>query len=287
MNIVLAGASGFIGRHLSAALLAAGHRVQPLSRRHGTDVNQLQSAQHWLPHLASADVVINVVGIIAEQPGQRFATLHTQAPCALFDACVQAGISRVIQISALGCDDSAFTPYHLSKLAADRHLRSLPLDWLVLRPSLVYGPGSASSAAFMQLARLPLLPLPNGGRQLVQPVHISDVVAAVQQALAQGVAGQSVDVVGPQPLSFADWLQTMRAARGQAPAPVLAIPPALLLALLRVGRHLNPVLQPDNLRMLLASRAANPEPLARLLGRPPLSPSPRLFFHAATQGESS
>lgn len=286
MNIVLAGASGFIGHHLSTALLAAGHCVRPLSRRHGTDFSQLQSARRWLPYLAGADAVINAVGIIAEQAGQRFATLHTQAPCALFDACVQAGVSRVIQISAQGCDDSAFTTYHLSKLAADCHLRTLALDWLVLRPSLVYGPGSASTAAFMQLARLPLLPLPDGGRQIVQPVHISDVVAAVRQALQQGIAGQSMDVVGPQPLAFADWLQVMRAARDQAPAPVLAIPPALLLALLRVGRHLSPVLQPDNLRMLLASRAANPEPLARLLGRQPRSPAPQLFFHA-NEGDAS
>lgn len=171
MNILLTGASGFIGRNLVQVLTAAGHRIVPASRREGVDFMTMQTAEQWLPWLVDIDVVVNAVGIIGETHSQSFAALHAAAPMALFDACREAGVGRVIQISALGADRAAFSAYHLSKRAADDHLRQLDLDWFVLRPSLLYGRGGSSARMFMQLARCPLLPVIGDGRQRLQPVQ--------------------------------------------------------------------------------------------------------------------
>lgn len=281
MNILLTGAGGFIGRNLFRALIASGHRIVPASRTSGFDFCRMQTVADWLPHLRGIDAVINSVGIIGERGRQRFTALHTTAPSALFTACAQTGIRRVVQISALGTDGSAFSAYHLSKRAADDCLRRLDLDWFVLRPSLVYGPGGRSAGLFLRLAALPRIPVIAEGSQALQPVHITDVVATVLECLRTTRAKLTLDIVGDETVTFADWLQRMRLAQGLPPAALLRIPLPLALALARLGRHLHPIFQPDNLHMLAAGYHADAGPITRFLGRAPQPFSPRLFFTAA------
>ena len=120
MQILVTGASGFIGSHIVQALNNAGHTVT-VCVRDSKAVQQCWPELHivqadfakdhdesdWLPRLTGIDIVINAVGIIHESGKQTFAALHTQAPCALFRACKKAGVKRVIQISALGADKTA------------------------------------------------------------------------------------------------------------------------------------------------------------------------------------
>jgi len=269
MKILLTGGNGFIGSHLVKALVIAGHDLVIASRRSGIDFNRMLNATDWLPHLQGVDVVINCVGIIAETGGQRFTTLHTKAPIALFEACQMIGVKRVIQISALGADEAAFTPYQVSKRAADDHLRSLPLAWFVLRPSLVYGAGGKSAALFKRMANLPLIPVVGQGGQLIQPVHITDLVDAVLACLDTTSTRRTIDVVGPRVFRFADWLQRLRLHAGKKSANTLSVPFKVMLALSHLGHFVIPLLHPDNLRMLQQGNTADVEPLRELLGRNP------------------
>lgn len=269
MNILLTGAGGFIGRHLAPALAAAGHRLRPLSRRHGGDFARLLTAADWLPLLHGMDAVVNCVGLIAERGKQRFDTLHHRAPAALFEACAQAGARRVIQISALGADAHAGTAFHRSKAAADEILLSLPLDGFVLRPALVHGRGGASAELLMQLAALPLLPVVGDDDQALQPIHIDDVVAAVLRALTATETRLTLDLVGPETHTLGSWLARLRAAQGLPAARPLRIPLPAARACAHLARYLNPVMQPDTLRMLLSARAHDPAPFVRFLGRVP------------------
>ncbi|MDD2721825.1 MAG: complex I NDUFA9 subunit family protein [Gallionella sp.] len=278
MNVLLTGANGFIGRNIEAALLAAGHQVRRVSRSYGTDFSSMLSPDDWLAHLDGIDAVINSVGIIAERGAQQFELLHTLAPAALFHACLQAGVCRVLQISALGADATAFSAYHLSKRAADDCLRNLDLEWFVLRPSLIYGQGGKSADLFMRLATLPFIPVIADGQQKLQPVHISDVVATVMRCLTSQETRKTLDIVGTETVTFAEWLQWMRLAQGLPRAPVFPIPYSMAMAFARVGKFFNPMLQPENLRMLQAGYSADVQPLAQFLGRTPLPVESRLFF---------
>lgn len=286
MNILLTGASGFLGRNIAARLRAAGHQVRPVCRSQGVDFAHMLEPADWLPLLAGVDAVINCVGIIGETATQRFQALHATAPQALFRACASAGVRREVQVSALGADAQAFSAYHRSKLAADDCLRSLALDWFVLRPALIYGHGGTSAKLFMALARLPLLPVIGSGEQTVQPVHIRDVVDGVLACLVTTQTRQTLDIVGAETLTFKQWLHTLRAAQGLTPCPTLRIPLRLALAVAWLGHHFSPLLQPDNLRMLQAGYQGDGQALSTLLGRSPLAFAPALLQQDASTAQT-
>lgn len=285
MRVLLTGASGFLGSRIAQAAADAGHDIVAISRRHGVDMGRMGTPASWRPLLEGVHAVINAVGIIGETRGQTFRALHTESPIALFEACAQAGMRRVVQISALGADAQACSAYHLSKRAADDALRRLDLDGFVLRPSLIHGQGGASARLLCRLAALPVIPVVGDGRQRIQPVHVDDVVATVLRCLTAEPPGLTLDVVGPHALDLADWLQRLRAAQGLPPAPLWRVPQAAAMALAVLGHGFSPMLRRDNLRMLRAGNTADARPLMQFLGRalqdpaqdvrPPVSPSAR------------
>lgn len=283
MKILLTGASGFIGQNLVAALNRDGHEVIPISRRDGVDIAGMQSADDWMPWVDGVDAAINAVGIIGETRTQRFKTLHTIVPKALFGACRLAGVSRVIQISALGADETAFSAYHLSKKAADDHLRGLDIDWFVLRPSVIYGRGGTSAELFRRLARMPVLPVIGDGRQALQPVHIADVVATVLACVTTPRTRQTLDIVGNEIVEYVEWLQRLRLAQGRARAPVLKVPVWLAMAGATLGQPLSPMLRPENIRMLVTGYHGDDGPWCKFLGRKALDFSPALLDADAVQ----
>jgi uncharacterized protein YbjT (DUF2867 family) len=288
MRILLTGASGFIGQHLLQALLAEGHHVVCAVRRPTTSADPRLSYVHadfandtdksvWLARLSKVEVVINTVGIFREDGLQTFERLHTLAPRALFAACAESGdVRMVIQLSALGADDKADTAYHLSKKAADDYLASLPLRAWIVQPSLVYGPGGASARVFKTLASMPLTVRFGSAPQLVQPVHVDDVVAAMLALLrerappAPAATAMRVPLVGPEALPFTGYLARLRAAMGLKPQPVLALPDAVARLLAKAGRWLpGALLDDDALRMLNRGNTGDAAVITRLLGRPP------------------
>lgn len=275
--VLLLGSSGFVGRHIESALRDAGYSVVGASRSPGhgpehlnVDFTSDHDARTWLPRLAGVDFVINAVGILQERGGQTFRALHTAAPQALFTACALAGIRHVVQISALGAD-SGITEYFRSKLRADEYLNRLPLAWTVVRPSLVYGEEGASSRLFHLLASLPVIVLPGGGRQVVQPIHVEDLAAAIVAMLhKRWVQGRVVALVGPGPVSLRDYLATMRAQLGLAPARFLAVPDPLVRAMAWIGSLVpGSLLNPDALAMLERGSTDSVTATLELLGRPP------------------
>ncbi len=267
MDILLTGCSGFIGGHIRRSLEKLGHNITCADRNHGVDFRHMTRPEDWLGLTRHKDAVINSVGIIVETGDNRFEVLHHQAPAALFRAAADCGVSRVIQISALGADGTAFTPYQLSKKAADDVLCSLDLPGFILRPSLVIGPGSASLTLFQRLAALPLLMLANGGRQRIQPIHIDDLVDTVIKALSAECRDCcSLDLVGPLDMSFADWLAILRRHQGKGAPHIIPLPYSLVLGLSQLGRFILPLMHPDNLRMMEQGNTADAAPLEAFLG---------------------
>ncbi len=285
--MLVLGADGLIGRAVCAALQAAGHRpVRGIRHRQGSggagvdhvevDFAQDTQAADWLPRLQGIDAVVNAVGIFAEHGAQTFRRIHTQTPRALFAACREAGITRVVQISALGADEHAGSRFHRSKRAGDAALRAMVPTGTVLQPSLVFGPAGASSRMLMLLAWLPLAVLPGSGHQRIQPIHVDDVAALVVRLLEDDRRPACVPAVGPQPLSLARYLGVLRHALGGNRLRVLGIPTAWLARFGRLGGHW---VDREALAMLDRGNTADAAPATRWLGHSPRPP--RLFLSRA------
>lgn len=295
MRILLTGATGFIGRAVAQALEQRGHVVVRAQRSAvppgpavvQADYAQVPSRDWWLPRLAGIDAAVNAVGILREQGGQTFHALHAEAPGELFRACAAAGVGTVVQVSALGADEGARSGYHLSKKAADDVLRALPLRGAIVQPSLVYGPGGSSATLFNKLAVAPLLPFPQGGRMLVQPVHIDDVVQGIVRLLEAPPRGiETLAFAGPRPMALRDYLGDLREALGESRRQWIVPMPAPLFRLgAAVAGHLpGSMLDAETADMLLAGNATDDNGLAGLL---PQAPRPPREFIRPEAGEAA
>jgi nucleoside-diphosphate-sugar epimerase len=277
--VLLAGASGFIGGRLRSALRDAGHRVIAVGRgmdgrgESRVDFTRDTRELQWRPRLTGVDVVVNAAGVFADRPRGSMRLIHAVGPKALFSAAAESGVRRVIQISALGAD-SRSTEYFQTKDEADRHLMALPIEWAILRPSLVFGLGARSAASLLRLATRPALMLPRAFRSSLQPLHIDDLVAAVLVLVATPhLPREPVPAVGAKVCSMLGLLDTLRRQLGYASAITLLLPDALVRACgMFLPRAQRDYLSRDALRMLRAGYTANPTALATLLGRWPRSP---------------
>ncbi|SFF67086.1 Uncharacterized conserved protein YbjT, contains NAD(P)-binding and DUF2867 domains [Duganella sp. CF458] len=296
MKVLVCGAAGFIGRAVCTRLAEVGHEVVRGVRRPeragdvAIDYHAGLQPCDWLARLRGVDAVVNTVGIIREDGAASFDALHARAPAALFAACSEAGVRRVVQISAHGAAHGDCA-YFASKRAADQALMALPVEWIILRPALVFGAGGASAALFCKLASKPLLPAPALGNARFQPVHVEDLADAVAAALAPATPAHRVlDIAGSSAVSYAGMLAAYRAAMGFPPAPILHIPAPAMACAAWAGKLAGALLTPDTWRMLRAGSAlaqgdaASAAAMRELLGRPPraieafIAPASRELF---------
>lgn len=299
-TILVTGATGFIGGHCVAALHARGHRLRALVRR-AADGARLARAwpgleaiegafddvEAWRGALDGVDALINAVGIIRERRRGDFVRLHERAPIAAFDAASHAGVARVVQISALGADAGAASVYHVTKRAADDHLRGSELGHAILRPSVVYGAGDQSMTMFASMAAQPLCPLPDGGVASLQPVHVDDLVAAVVRAV-EAAPGErtTLDVVGPEPLTLRQLMDALAVWLDGRPARTVGVPSAVVDAMAGLTDAVGwgPI-SGEELGMLRRGNTADPGPFADYIGREPVALDVALARRLATDEE--
>jgi uncharacterized protein YbjT (DUF2867 family) len=278
LNIFVCGANGFIGAAICERLAREGHRVIRGVRRPRSEdeiaidyASDIDPAQ-WLPRLVGIDVVVNAVGIIVERGAQKFDAVHRRAPIALFEACTRAGVRRVVQVSALGADLGT-SAYFSSKRDADRYLSAQPVESVVVRPALVYGADGTSARLFRALACLPLHVLPAGGRQVLRPLHIDDLVEAIVRLIevrAMPPAARTVELVGGTAATYADMLRVYRASMGLPPAWTAGVPAWLMDAAAAIGDRIpGAMFDRDTWQMLQAGNTADVDATVAVLGRTP------------------
>ncbi|RZL92842.1 MAG: NAD-dependent epimerase/dehydratase family protein [Variovorax sp.] len=288
-NVLVCGANGFIGSRIAASLLQAGHGVTcgsatrlradlphvPVDFSHDTD------PATWLPRLKGFDTVVNAVGVLRDSARRPMKAVHTTVPAALFAACAQAGVRRIVQISALGIGrDDADNPtlYARTKRAAEAALQALPPDgpsWIALRPSVVLGKGGDATQLFRTLAALPVLAMPGPALDArLQPVHVEDLARAV--AVLADPASPSRGVVefgGAREMTLAEVIATLRAARGGTaprPARVVRLPAWIGVLSSRAGDFVPGVPWSTDTRLMLEhDNVASNAPLHGWLGAAP------------------
>ncbi len=245
--VAVAGATGFVGRHVVRALVSRGFGVRALVRDRGRAARVLGTMPRV--ELVCGDVCdtrvpaalgegagawVNCIGIRREiPPGATFEGLHVRATALQVGAARRGGVRRFVQVSALGTRPGASTAYHRSKYEGERIVRESGLSWTILRPSLIHG----SDGEFMEMARAwalgrapPFVFMPYFARvrmrrgfpwaelesAVVQPVHVDEVASAVVESLVRAEAeGEVYPVVGSESL---DWPNLLRAVRDSLPA---------------------------------------------------------------------
>jgi len=249
LRVLLLGATGLIGSAVAARLAGAGHDVTGVARHIDTlarrvpvagwlriDLREATRPQDWLPHLAGIDAVVNCAGVLQDNLRDSTARVHRDAPSALWAACREAGVGRIVQVSAIGVDRAAPTLFSRTKNEGDSALEASGLDWVILRPSVVVGrPAYGGTALIRALAALPLVPrFPEAGPADV--VMLDDVAETVLRLLAPGVASHvALELAGPERLAFADIVAAFRRWLGWPPAREIAVPGFLLAAAWRAG----------------------------------------------------
>jgi len=209
-NVLVLGGTGFVGRHVVPKLVAAGHRVVVPTRRRDrarplfllptcTVVEADIHDRGALARLArGTDALVNLVGILHESGRDTFARAHVELPRNAIAACRDAGVRRLVHMSALNAAPDGPSRYQRSKGEAEALVEASGLDWTIFRPSVIFGRGDSFLSMFAKLVRLmPVVALASADARF-QPVWIGDVAHCFATAVDDPrTVGQRYDLCGP------------------------------------------------------------------------------------------
>jgi NADH dehydrogenase len=259
-NVLVLGGSGFVGRHLVAALASRGVRVTVPSRHR-------ERAKHLLP-LPTVDVVetdimapqvldglargnqavVNLVGVLHGD----FERAHVELPMAVLTACRAQGVKRLLHMSALGVSASAPSGYLRSKAMGEQAvLAAEDLDVTAFRPSVIFGPEDSFLNTFARLARLfPVLPIACPQARF-QPVYVGDVAQAMSYALdSLDTHGKVYELCGPRQYTLKELVEFVCQVIGR-PRTVIGLPDRLAyLQALVMEKLPGKLITRDNLRSM-------------------------------------
>jgi uncharacterized protein YbjT (DUF2867 family) len=222
--VTLFGGSGFIGEQVLRALAKKEYRVRVAVRRPWRsyrsrllgDVGQIEivqanvrDAESVARALRGAEAVVYSVGVLFVTGRQTFAAVQAEGPGRVASAAAALGIGPFVLISAIGADPGSPSLYARTKAEGEAAVRASLPGPVVLRPSVVFGPGDQFFNRFASMATVsPALPLIGGGRTRLQPVFVNDVAKAVAAALADPTAaGRVFELGGPQIYTFKELLE--------------------------------------------------------------------------------
>jgi NADH dehydrogenase len=240
MRILVVGGSGFIGTHLCRELKSRGHTVTALSRSPGDGglpkgvakaMGNVTAYDSMHQAFEGQDVAVNLVALspLFKPSGgdEMHDVIHRQGTENVVEACEEHGVSRLVQMSALGADPQGQTAYIRSKGAAEEAVKNSSLDWVVFRPSVVFGDGGEFVSFTKKLAPPYVTPLPGGGKTRFQPIWVGDLVPMLADACEDDEhVGQTYEIGGPEKLTLAEVATLAHGADGR-PVSVVSVPMAL------------------------------------------------------------
>lgn len=234
MDVLVAGGTGFIGRALCRELDERRHTVTALSR--SATSSGLPASVSTVagdvtrPDLVGAveghDAVVNLVALPSHVSMDRtHTTVHRDGTANLVAASEEAGVDRFVQMSALGVDDDVDTAYFRAKRDAESVVRESTLEWVVVRPSVVFGDGCAF-LPFLERVVPPLVaPLPKGGRTRIHPIWVGDLAPVLADCVDGDHARSVYEIGGSEALTLAETVREVCGTRR-----IVALPDPLAAA---------------------------------------------------------
>ncbi len=263
VQVHIIGASGRSGTALSRSLQADGVAIVPIVRDGAkfpgariadlADAVRLHAVLRDATHIVStAHARFSAAVIAAAPPDARLVFLGSTRKFTRWPDAHGTGVLE---------GEAAF-------LASSRH-------GVMLHPTMIYGAQGEDNVQRLAalLRRVPIVPLPGGGRALVQPIHQHDVARAIRAALAHPWQGpHALVIAGPAPLPYADFVRAVATAAGLRPPRIVALPASPLMALASILRYipLLPRIRPEEIRRLLEDKAFDIRPMVDTLGFTPM-----------------
>ncbi len=246
-RIAVTGGTGFVG----------GAVLDRLSEDEGTQVSALarrpQTARprvDWVPGalddaaaldrlVEGADAVIHIAGMVNAPDRAGFEAGNAAGTANLIAAMARAGVDRLVHVSSLAAREPRLSDYGWSKSEAERHVMSSPLDWTMVRPPAIYGPGDAEMLELFQMAARGFVLLPPGGRASI--IHVDDLARLlVALAVVHGPPHRAVtyEVGDGRAEGWAqdELARAIGAAVGRPKVRTLALPAPLLKLGARIDR---------------------------------------------------
>lgn len=279
MKVFLTGATGFVGSHLLARLVRDGHDVHVLARDPAraqglkrVDPDRIEvmpgdvvSGEGLDRAMEGGDAVIHLVGIILETRRATWEKVHHQGTRNAIEAAKRQGIKRFVQMSALGARPNGVSRYQTTKWQAEEAVRAGGIPYVILRPSIIFGPRDGFVSQMVDLMKTaPLVrPVPGHGRYPFRPIYIDNVVDCFAQSLTSSKAlNRTIELCGPAELPLAQMLSQIAHCVGVR-KPAVKVPYFIMYCNAAVLQAIlpRPPVTTDQLRMLREGSTADPRPM--------------------------
>ena len=228
MKVLITGGTGFIGPAVANAIVDAGHELRVLERKPGawreagircqeavqgdvTDADSLRRA------VEGREVVVHLVAIRQGKP-EKFRQVMIEGTRNLIAAAKGEGVRRFVLMSALGVTEETkdLVPYYNAKWTEERGIEASGLEYVIFRPSFVFGSNGGILVTFRKLAKLmPVTPIIGKGEQRIQPIWIDDVAAYFAQAIDKPeAANRTFEIGGPEQVSWNEFWARLKRTLG-------------------------------------------------------------------------
>ncbi|MCH7836515.1 MAG: complex I NDUFA9 subunit family protein [Chloroflexi bacterium] len=279
--ILVTGGSGFIGRRVVSRLADGGSNLRVLARgqRHadlpeGVEVarGDVVSGEGLPEAMAGVEKVVHLVAIIRESGGQTFEANIWHGTEKVVEAAKAAEVKKLVYVSAIGAQDNPTYRYLHAKWQAERAVKLSGLPYTILRPSIVFGEGDEFINALAGLVRYnPVVPVAGDGKARFQPIWVEDLVTCIVACLDEDAhAGQTLEIGGPEQLTYDELLDVVKEALGRSRIKV-HVPLAVMRPLAQVMEWVlpKPPVTGEQLKMLALDNIAETDSVMRQFGVQP------------------
>jgi uncharacterized protein YbjT (DUF2867 family) len=237
--ILVTGGSGFVGRHVVQALIAAGEDVRCLVRdpKKGESLGcelvpgDMTDAVSLRRAVEGADAVVHLVAV-RQGKEEKFQRVMVQGGADLIRAAEEAGVRRFVLMSALGTreDTKDLLPYYRAKWEVEQLVAGSDLDRVIFRPTFIFGPDGGIIPTFRRLVKLaPVTPIIGSGERRIQPIWVDDMAAYFVKALdLEAATNRMFEIGGPEPVTWNEFWARFRQALGVRKRPTIHVPVGLM-----------------------------------------------------------